>query len=140
MSILGIVSGLITISPQLQAMSWLIQDAVLLVIYNALYVDHAYDFMFECHQHTMTVTASDTISISRKFLLECEAADVGVTLNACHSDKYFFREFRAHCIVMNQSLVFRGVGAYHQHQNGMLEYYIQMVSYMTRANMIYPLA
>jgi hypothetical protein len=34
--------------------------------YDALYVDHACGFMFECHQHTMT--ASDNITISRKIV------------------------------------------------------------------------
>jgi transposase InsO family protein len=103
------------------------------VVGGTIYVDHASGFIF--HRPQRTINANDTIR--GKLLLEREAAGVGITIKAYHSDNGVFnsKAFKDHCEELGQKLTFSGVGAHHQ--NGVAERAIQTISNMARANMIH---
>ena len=100
---------------------------------GTIWVDHASQWIFHSPQHSLN--AADTIR--GKLLLEREAADVGVTIKAIHTDNGVFNSalFRSHCKDRNQGLRFSGVGAHHQ--NGVAENAIRTISNMARANLIH---
>eukprot|EP00804_Cyclotella_cryptica_P013428 CCRYP_005167-RA/>CCRYP_005167-RA protein AED:0.30 eAED:0.34 QI:0/0/0/1/0/0/3/0/603 len=97
---------------------------------GTIWVDHASQWIFHSPQHSLN--AADTI---RGKLLE--AADVGATIKAIHTDNGVFNSalFRSHCKDRNQGLRFSGVGAHHQ--NGVAENAIRTISNMARANLIH---
>eukprot|EP00804_Cyclotella_cryptica_P024840 CCRYP_001779-RA/>CCRYP_001779-RA protein AED:0.06 eAED:0.06 QI:0/0/0/1/0/0/3/0/1231 len=100
---------------------------------GTIWVDHASQWVF--HSPQRSLNAADTIR--GKLLLEQEAADVGVTIKAIHTDNGVFNSalFCGHCKDHNQGLRFSGVGAHHQ--NGVAENAIRTISNMAHANLIH---
>jgi hypothetical protein len=100
---------------------------------KCIFVDNASGWIY--HRAQKSLAASDTIR--SKLLLKREAADVGNSIRAIHTDNGVFnsKEFWEHCKNRKQKLTFSAVGA--KHQNAFAENAIHTVCYMARANTIH---
>lgn len=100
---------------------------------GTIYVDAASGFVY--HRPQKTISASEMIR--GKLIFEQEAADANVVVKSYHSDNGIFnsKEFKEHCLKLNQTISFSGVGA--KFQNGVAENAVGFITSMARANMIH---